>query len=110
MSSGSIRFEESSGNVFTDLGVPDAQEHLAKADLAHEIRLAIRERGLTQTEAARMLGTSQARVSEVMGGHVQGMTYDRLIGFLNSLERDVQFTVTDRRTLSANVPVGNVSK
>ena len=93
-------FEESSGNVFADLGVPDAQAHLSKADLAHDIRAAIRERGLTQTEAARRLGTSQARVSEVMSGRVQGMTYDRLIGFLGRLERDVLFTVVDRRPLT----------
>ncbi len=89
-------FEESSGNVFADFGIPDADEHVAKADLAHTIRQRIKDCGLTQTQAARLLGTSQARVSELFRGHVARMTYDRLIGFLNALDCDVQITVTAR--------------
>jgi predicted XRE-type DNA-binding protein len=103
-------FERSSGNVFADLGIPDAETHLAKADLAHEIRVAIRERGLTQTEAARRLGTSQARVSEILSGRVQGMTYDRLIGFLDRLGRDVVFTVIVRHNPSDRPAVASVAK
>ncbi len=66
MTKDSVTFEQSSGNVFADLGIPDADEHLVKADLASHIRKVLQERGLTQTEAAKLLGTSQARVSEAL--------------------------------------------
>jgi predicted XRE-type DNA-binding protein len=89
-------FEESSGNVFADFDLPDADEHLAKADLAHTIRQRIKERALTQTQASRLLGTSQGRVSELFQGHISKMTYDRLIGFLNALDCDVRIIVTPR--------------
>jgi predicted XRE-type DNA-binding protein len=88
-----VTFEESSGNVFADLGIPDADAHLVKADLASRIRQGLQERGLTQTEAARLLGTSQARVSELYNGKVAQMTYDRLLGWLNALGNDVQITI-----------------
>jgi len=88
-----IEFEESSGNVFADFGVPHADEHLVKADLASQIRRLLQERGLTQTQAARLLGTSQGRVSELYNGKVTQMTYDRLLGWLNALGKDVQITV-----------------
>ncbi len=89
-------FEKSSGNVFADFGVPDADVHLVKADLVFKIRHLLRERGLTQTEAARLLGTSQARISELYHGQVAQMTYDRLLGWLNALGNDVQITVINR--------------
>ena len=88
-----VAFEESSGNVFADFGIPDADEHLVKADLASHIRQALQERGLTQTEAAKLLGTSQARISELYNGRVARMTYDRLLGWLNVLGDDVRITV-----------------
>ena len=88
-----VTFEASCGNVFADFGIPDADGHLVKADLAFRIRQLLRERGLTQAEAARLLGTSQARVSELSHGKVGGMTYDRLLGWLNALGSDVQITV-----------------
>jgi len=88
-----VTFEESSGNVFADFGIPDADAHLVKADLAYKVRQLLQERGLTQAEAARLLGTSQARVSELYNGKVAGITYDRLLGWLNALGNDVQITV-----------------
>ena len=88
-----VTIEESSGNVFADFGIPDADEHLVKADLASHIRQALQERGLTQTEAAKLLGTSQARISELYNGRVARMTYDRLLGWLNVLGDDVRITV-----------------
>lgn len=91
-----VTFEESSGNVFADFGLPNADSHLVKADLAFKVRHLLRERGLTQSEAARLLGTSQARISELYNGKVAQMTYDRLLGWLNSLGSDVQITVVTR--------------
>lgn len=89
-------FEAPSGNVFADFGIPEAYDHLAKADLAVQIRCDLDERHLTQTAAATLLGTSQARISELYNGRIAQMTYDRLLGFLNLLDYDVQITITPR--------------
>lgn len=50
-----------SGNVFADLGLPNAEEALAKAELAHKIAVLVNERGLTQAQAAKLLGVDQPR-------------------------------------------------
>ncbi len=86
----------SSGNVFADLGLPDPEARLAKANLAHAIRSRIREYGLNQTQAAERLGTTQARVSEVMNGKIGRMSYELLLDYLNALDCDVQITILPR--------------
>ena len=94
----------SSGNVFADLGLPDAEARLAKAKLAHAIRSRLREYGLNQTQAADRLGTTQARVSEIMNGKIGKMSYDLLLDYLNALECDVQITVVPRRSVPPAAP------
>jgi predicted XRE-type DNA-binding protein len=92
MSTGIIS-ESGSGNVFADLGVENAEEELAKAKMAHAISRLIKQRGLTQAEAAAILETDQARISQVMNGRVGSMTYDRLIRFLKALNHTVYFEI-----------------
>ena len=87
----------SSGNVFADLGLPDPEVRLAKAQLAHVIRRRILEYGLNQTRAAERLAITQARVSEIMNGKVGKMSYELLLGYLSVLECDVQITIIPRR-------------
>jgi predicted XRE-type DNA-binding protein len=77
---------EGSGNVFADLGLPDAGELLVKADLAIEIGRVIDPRGLPQSEAVRILRTSQPRISDLRRGKLEGFTIDRLLRFLNALD------------------------
>lgn len=84
----------SSGNVFADLGLEDPDLLLAKADLAIAITGLIRERGLTQTAAARELGVDQARISAIMRGRLDGFSLQRLMSFARLLGQDVQITVT----------------
>lgn len=93
-------FIKGSGNIFTDLGVKDAQMELAKAELAYAIRSQIRMRKLTQQQAASLLETDQAKVSAVMNGKVSGYTYDRLVHYLNKLNCDVTLVVTPSETVS----------
>lgn len=103
----------SSGNVFADLGLPDPEARLAKAQLAQAIRSRIKEYGLNQTQVAKRLVISQARVSEIMNGKVGGTSYERLLDYLNALDCDVQITVVPRRrdhladTLQDNAPIHN---
>jgi len=83
----------SSGNVFVDLGVPDAEAALVKSDLAAAIAGTIRQRGLTQAQAAALLGIDQTRVSRIVRGELAHYTIDRLLRFLTLLDRDVTIVV-----------------
>ena len=83
----------SSGNVFADLGLPNAEEELAKAEMAFAIRRCIKAKGISQTEAASLLGTDQAKVSLIMNGKIGGFTFDRLARFLNALDMDVRISL-----------------
>lgn len=85
--------EPSSGNVFEDLGLPDAEGLLAKAELALRIGEILRERKLTQTRAAAVLGIEPAEVSSLLKGVLDGFSTDRLFRFLNALGRDVEIVV-----------------
>jgi predicted XRE-type DNA-binding protein len=95
----------SSGNVFADLGLPDAAELLAKADLAIEIGRVLDGRGLSQAEAARMLRTSQPRISDLRRGKLDGFTIDRLLRFLIALDQDVELSIHPKRSSEARLAV-----
>ena len=86
-------YVESSGNVFRDLGLPDAEELLVKAELARRISELLEDREITQAEAARLLGTQQTEVSQLLRGELSAFSIDHLIRFLNALGRDVQIVV-----------------
>lgn len=88
-----IEVHHGSGNVFADLGLPDAEERLAKAELARQILKIIADRRLTQTQAAELLGIDQPKVSALTRGKLSGFSMERLFHFLNALGRDVQITV-----------------
>jgi len=89
-----ISHDVSSGNVFTDLGVPAAEDMLAKARLAQEIVAVIESRGLTQKQAAELLGTDQSYISKLKRGReLRRFSFDRLLHWLNRLDRDVTVTV-----------------
>ena len=87
------KVEKGSGNVFADLGLPDAEGRLAKAELARRIGGIIRERNLNQAEAADLLGIDQPKVSALVRGQLSGFSFERLVRFLNILGRDVQIVV-----------------
>ena len=88
--------EEGSGNVFADLELADAEELEGKAQLAHRIGEIIRGRHLTQAEAADVLGATQPIVSNLMNGQLHGFSLERLVRFLNALDRDVEIVVRRR--------------
>lgn len=82
-----------SGNVFADLGLPNPEERLAKAELALAISRAIKERGLTQREAAALMGIDQPKVSHVLRGRLDDFSTERLMSFLRELGRDIEIVV-----------------
>ncbi len=87
------RVERGSGNVFADLGLPNPELALAKAELVRQLRAAIAERKLTQAKAAAVLGLDQPKVSALLRGRTDGYTLDRLFRLLTALDRRVEITV-----------------
>ena len=88
--------EFSSGNLWADIGRPDADEALARAQLMSCVTDIIRERRLTQARAAELLGTNQPTISDLMRGKMSKFSLERLIAFLNALDRDVEISVRRR--------------
>ncbi|WP_017325351.1 helix-turn-helix domain-containing protein [Synechococcus sp. PCC 7336] len=91
-----IEVEVSSGNVFADLELPDADELLFKAQIVARICDLIEARNLTQQQAAESLGTQQPKVSELMRGRLDGFSTDRLFRFLNALDQDVEIVIKQK--------------
>jgi predicted XRE-type DNA-binding protein len=85
-----IAVKGGSDNVFADPGLPNPDEHLAKADLASRINALIREAGLTQVAAAALLGIDQPKVSRLARGYLARFSVEHLIKFLTLLGRDVE--------------------
>jgi predicted XRE-type DNA-binding protein len=88
-----IEHEKSSGNVFADIGIPNAEEHLVKAKLVFKIDALMRERGLRQVEAASLFGVKQPDVSKMLRGDFRQFSVERLMHFLVALGQDVEIVV-----------------
>jgi predicted XRE-type DNA-binding protein len=88
-----LEMEPGSGNVFADLGLADAGEHLIKAGLVVKIDRTIRRRRLTQTAAAQLMGIDQPKVSAMLAGQFRGYSVERLMRFLVALGHDVEIVV-----------------
>ncbi|SIO61042.1 Predicted DNA-binding protein, contains XRE-type HTH domain [Singulisphaera sp. GP187] len=89
----SVGVKESSGNVFADLGIKNADLYLAKSELAAQILKIVRRRRLTQASIAVVLGLKQPKVSALLNGRLDGFTTDRLFRYLNILGCDIQISV-----------------
>lgn len=89
--------EPSSGNVFADLGLPYADEHLAKAGLVVKIDRTIRQRELSQAASAKVMGIDQPKVSAMLAGQFRGYSVKRLMRFLLALGHDVEIVVKPRK-------------
>jgi len=88
-----VDHEKSTGNVFADLGLPNSEQELVKAELTIQIYKLLKERDLTQTEAAKLLKTTQSQVSALMRCRPTSVSVGRLMEFLTVLGQDVEVTV-----------------
>ena len=86
-------FEVSSGNVFADMGFQDSEQELLKAKLTLQIYRLIKARGLTQGEAAHLLGTTQPQISALTRCKPVSVSVGRLMEFLTVLGQDVEVVV-----------------
>lgn len=85
--------QEGSGNVFADLGYSDAGGMIVKAQLVTKIADIIRERSLTQKEAARILSLTQPKISKLLRGRFRGISEQRLLFCLTRLGKDIEIVV-----------------
>ena len=97
--------EAGTGNVFADLGLPNAEEHLVKAGLVVRIARIIGQRKLTQAAAAQIMGIDQPKVSAMLSGQFRGYSVERLMRFLVALGHDVEIVVKPRRRNHAQLRV-----
>lgn len=93
---------EGSGNVFADLGFPNAGGEQLKAQLMLEIYRAIKAGGLTQRQAGGILGIAQPHVSALMNGRSGRYSLGRLFEFLNALGRDVEIAIRPKASTAAD--------
>lgn len=88
-----LEITKSTGNVFGDLEIPNPENYLAKVELARQINNILEKRRLKQTEAAKILGIDQPKVSALSCGRLDDFSIERLITFLNKLDRDVEIVI-----------------
>jgi predicted XRE-type DNA-binding protein len=91
------KYQTGSGNVFKDIGVPNAEEHLVKAQLVFKIDTILKKRGLKQMEAADLFGVRQPDVSKMLRGEFRQFSVERLLRFLVALDQDVEIVVRPHR-------------
>jgi predicted XRE-type DNA-binding protein len=90
------KVEAGSGNIFADLGLPDADTHFLKAQIVAEIYRLAKERRLTQVRAGKLMGISQPEVSRLFKGNFREYSIERLMGFLTGFDRDVDIVARPR--------------
>jgi predicted XRE-type DNA-binding protein len=88
---------EGSGNVFADLGLPNPEQELLKAQLTLQIYTILKNSGMTQVEIAKILGVQQPQVSLLMRNRAGNFSVGRLMEFLTALRQDVEITVRPSR-------------
>src|ERR1700692_3854402 len=101
-------YEVGRRNVFKDIGVPNAEEHLVKAQLVFKIDTIMKDRGLKQVEAAELFGIRQPDISKMLRGEFRQFSVERLMRFLVALNQDVEIIVKPHRD-RGNAPALHVS-
>jgi predicted XRE-type DNA-binding protein len=104
-----ITIEKSSGNVYADLGMADAQEMLVKAKLASKIGEIIKRQNLTQQQAAELLAMPQHKVSLLLRGQFRGISEAKMLECLARLGCDIDIVVKPARRGAAAGAVGRVN-
>ena len=88
---------EGTGNVFADLGLPDAADRQTKTRLAMAVNAILKERRYKQAEAAAVLGIPQPKVSTLINYRLDHFSVEKLMSFLNALNRDVEIVIRPSR-------------
>jgi predicted XRE-type DNA-binding protein len=94
-------FTVGSGNIYADLGFEEPEVEQTKASLARRVAVLVKARGLTQVEAAGLLGIDQPKVSALLRGRLGGFSVERLMRLLTRLDQDVEIVVQPKATAHA---------
>ncbi len=92
-----MEFEQGSGNIFADLGLEDADELFARAQLGFYVYKILKKKKLKQREISTLLGIAQPDVSHLMNGHFSRFTTDKLLDFLKRLEQKVTIRIAPHK-------------
>jgi len=92
-----IEVYEGSGNVFADLGLPNPEERLLKANIVRELHRLIKQRGLTQVKAAKLIGIHQPDLSLLLRGDFDDYSVGRLMKMLTAFEQDIEIVMKPNR-------------
>lgn len=92
--SNKIEHETSSGNVFADLGLDDAEDLKARGLVGFHVVALLQDQSLKQREIAALLGIKQAEVSHLLNGHFSRFSLDKLFDFLKSLDHKVTIQIS----------------
>jgi predicted XRE-type DNA-binding protein len=98
-----IIFEESSGNVFADLGFDNADEMLMRGKIGIQVIKLLKSRNLKQREISELLGIAQPEVSHLMNGEFQRFSEGKLLMFLKRLDTEITLHIRDRSIDSTHV-------
>jgi len=93
MTNRKIEAHKGSGNVFADLGLPNSEERLLKASIVSELQRLIKQRGLTQVKAAKLIGIHQPDLSLLLRGDFDDYSAERLMKMLTMFEQDIEITM-----------------
>ena len=97
-----IEYEVSSGNIWADLGRPDAAEMQARCELLYEVVKEIRSQRLSQAKAAKILGTTPAVISDIVVGRLHKFSLECLISFFRALGREDEIVVREAPSAENN--------
>jgi len=89
--------EVGSGNIFADVGLPNAEEHQLKAALVVQLSRIMKQRKLSQVDAAKLLGIKQPDLSKILRGHYRGYSVARLMRMLTAFNQDIEITTRPHR-------------
>ncbi len=92
-----MQIERSSGNVFVDLGFPDAAERKTKLHLAVLLNEILKQRRLKQKDAAQLMGLAQPKISALVNYKLEGFSVEKLMELLTVLDQDVEIAIRPRR-------------
>lgn len=92
-----IQFEKSSGNVFADLEIKNAEELQARAMIGYHIIRLLKDKHMKQRELAELLGVKQAEISHLLNGHFSRFTTDKLLDFLKRMDQKVTIRISPRK-------------
>jgi len=94
-----------SDNIYADLGFKDAGELLLKAQLASVIKYLLDDKGLTQVQAAKMLGLPQPKLSRLLNGHFENISEAKMLDCITSLGRDIHITIGPESSVHGRIDV-----